>query len=120
LGMATLAAQFIIPWVLEHPLAEYTNGSRPLNVPAPVIGPFNTYATFGDDSVFTDETVISFDAGNSIIVDYVTIVLATASETAPQISVRRATVTDNGDVISNEDLADSAFTTQTGDNTTRI
>lgn len=35
LAMATLAAQFIIPWVLRHPLAHLTNGSRPLEVPAP-------------------------------------------------------------------------------------
>jgi branched-chain amino acid transport system permease protein len=36
LAMATLAAQFIIPWVLRHPLVALTNGSRPLEVPAPV------------------------------------------------------------------------------------
>jgi branched-chain amino acid transport system permease protein len=36
LGMATLAAQFIIPWVLRNPLAPLTNGSNPLEVPSPM------------------------------------------------------------------------------------
>ena len=36
LAMATLAAQFIIPWVIRYPLEPITNGSRPLEVPAPV------------------------------------------------------------------------------------
>lgn len=35
LAMATLAAQFIIPWVLRYPLEPLTNGSRPLEVPEP-------------------------------------------------------------------------------------
>jgi branched-chain amino acid transport system permease protein len=33
LAMATLAAQFIIPWMLRNPLAPLTNGSSPLTVP---------------------------------------------------------------------------------------
>ncbi|GAB4529261.1 MAG: branched-chain amino acid ABC transporter permease [Anaerolineae bacterium] len=37
LVMATLAAQFIIPWVLRHPLEPLTNGFRPLEVPAPTL-----------------------------------------------------------------------------------
>ncbi len=41
LAMATLAAQFIIPWVLRYPLADITNGSRPLNLPDPMIGGIN-------------------------------------------------------------------------------
>ncbi|MEO8612397.1 MAG: branched-chain amino acid ABC transporter permease [Chloroflexota bacterium] len=41
LAMATLAAQFIIPWLLRYPLEPYTNGSRPLEVPFPTIGPLN-------------------------------------------------------------------------------
>jgi branched-chain amino acid transport system permease protein len=41
LAMATLAAQFIIPWLLRYPLEPYTNGSRPLEVPVPTLGPFN-------------------------------------------------------------------------------
>lgn len=35
LAMATLAAQFIIPWVLRYPLESLTNGARPLEVPTP-------------------------------------------------------------------------------------
>jgi branched-chain amino acid transport system permease protein len=37
LAMATLAAQFIIPWVLRYPLAHLTGGSRPLEVPVPTL-----------------------------------------------------------------------------------
>ncbi|MBC7871664.1 MAG: branched-chain amino acid ABC transporter permease, partial [Chitinophagaceae bacterium] len=33
LAMATLAAQFIIPWVIRFPLEPITNGSRALEVP---------------------------------------------------------------------------------------
>ncbi|MFQ3534626.1 MAG: branched-chain amino acid ABC transporter permease [Aggregatilineales bacterium] len=33
LAMATLAAQFIIPWLLRNPLAPLTNGASPLPVP---------------------------------------------------------------------------------------
>lgn len=38
LAMATLAAQFIIPWVLKYPLQNLTNGTRPLEVPVPMLG----------------------------------------------------------------------------------
>jgi branched-chain amino acid transport system permease protein len=48
LAMATLAAQFIIPWALRYPLAHLTNGSNPLEVPVPSIGPL----TFGRDIEF--------------------------------------------------------------------
>lgn len=41
LAMATLAAQFIIPWLLRYPLSPVTNGSRPLEVPVPTLGPLN-------------------------------------------------------------------------------
>jgi branched-chain amino acid transport system permease protein len=41
LAMATLAAQFIIPWLLRYPLAPLTNGSRPLEVPTPTLGPIS-------------------------------------------------------------------------------
>lgn len=36
LAMATLAAQFIIPWFLKNPLEPLTNGTRALEVPTPV------------------------------------------------------------------------------------
>lgn len=35
LAMATLAAQFIIPWVIRYPLESITNGTRSLEVPPP-------------------------------------------------------------------------------------
>lgn len=117
LAMATLAAQFIIPWVIEHPLEPYTNGSRPINVPAPIIGPFNTYATYGDD---TDEPVISFEAGHPIMVDYVTIILTSNDEILPEISVVQATLGEDGNVIGDNELANSAFTRTTDGNTSRI
>jgi branched-chain amino acid transport system permease protein len=41
LAMATLAAQFIIPWLIRYPLADLTNGSRPLEVPHPTLGPIS-------------------------------------------------------------------------------
>ncbi len=37
LAMATLAAQFIIPWLLRYPLETLTGGSRPLIVPEPTL-----------------------------------------------------------------------------------
>jgi branched-chain amino acid transport system permease protein len=37
LAMATLAAQFIIPWFIQYPLEEYTNGARPLEVQLPAL-----------------------------------------------------------------------------------
>jgi branched-chain amino acid transport system permease protein len=48
LAMATLAAQFIIPWMLRYPLSPLTNGSRPLEVPVPTLGPLN----FGPTAAF--------------------------------------------------------------------
>lgn len=48
LAMATLAAQFIIPWLLRYPLEPITNGSRPLEVPIPTIGPLS----FASESAF--------------------------------------------------------------------
>lgn len=37
LAMATLAAQFIIPWALTYPLEPLTNGTRPLELPDPTL-----------------------------------------------------------------------------------
>jgi branched-chain amino acid transport system permease protein len=37
LVMATLAAQFIIPWVIRYPLQAITNGSHPLEVQPPTL-----------------------------------------------------------------------------------
>jgi branched-chain amino acid transport system permease protein len=48
LSMATLAAQFIIPWALRYPLADISNGSRPLEVPIPELFGIN----LGSDAAF--------------------------------------------------------------------
>ena len=46
LAMATLAAQFIIPWTMRHQISDLTNGSRPLEVPIPTLFGLN----FASDS----------------------------------------------------------------------
>jgi branched-chain amino acid transport system permease protein len=38
LAMATLAAQFIIPWVIKNPFGELTGGASGMEVPAPRLG----------------------------------------------------------------------------------
>lgn len=48
LAMATLAAQFIIPWLLRNPLEQWTNGFRPLEVPRITIGGWD----FDDSSLY--------------------------------------------------------------------
>ena len=67
--MATLAAQFIIPWVLRYPLEDLTGGTRPLTVPAPMIGPFGSYA---DDALNDGEPLI-FEAGDLYFVDVISV-----------------------------------------------
>jgi branched-chain amino acid transport system permease protein len=37
LAMATLAAQFVIPWVMRYQIVDLTNGSRPLSSPYPTL-----------------------------------------------------------------------------------
>jgi ABC-type branched-subunit amino acid transport system permease subunit len=120
LAMATLAAQFIIPWVLEHPLEPLTNGNRPLNVPAPVIGPFNVYETFGDTSSMDGETILEVDAGHPVWVDYLTIIIITGGETIPQIVAMRTTEVEGGEVVTTEEFANSAFKVVTDGDTTRL
>jgi ABC-type branched-subunit amino acid transport system permease subunit len=69
LVMATLAAQFIIPWVLRYPMEDLTGGNRPLNVPAPLIGPFGSYS----NDTLVDDTPLIFEAGNQYFVDVITV-----------------------------------------------
>ena len=69
LAMATLAAQFIIPWALRYPLEDLTGGTRPLNVPAPIIGPVASYA---EDEI-RDSTPLVFEAGDPYLVDVITL-----------------------------------------------
>lgn len=69
LAMATLAAQFIIPWVLRYPMEDLTGGTRPLSVPAPMIGPFASYA---DDTINADQP-LAFQAGDPYLVDVISV-----------------------------------------------
>ena len=69
LAMATLAAQFIIPWVLRYPLEDLTGGTRPLSVPAPMIGPFAPYA---EDAINADQPLV-FQAGDPYLVDVISV-----------------------------------------------
>ncbi len=75
LAMATLAAQFIIPWVLRYPLEDLTGGPRPLSVPAPIIGPFVAYA----DDELTDGEPFAFQAGDPYFVDVISLELTDAT-----------------------------------------
>lgn len=56
LAMATLAAQFIIPWLLRNPLEPWTNGFRPLEVPDVTIGSL----ALGDIALYYVIIVITF------------------------------------------------------------
>ena len=91
LAMATLAAQFIIPWVLRYPMEDLTGGTRPLSVPAPMIGPFGAYA---DDSL-SAETLLTFEAGNPYFVDVISVRLAAVDGAYPAIEL----VNPGGDIV---------------------
>ena len=77
LAMATLAAQFIIPWVLRYPMEDLTGGTRPLSVPAPIIGPFGAYA----EDALTDEA-LTFTAGDAYFVDVISVDFVSGGEGA--------------------------------------
>ncbi len=96
LAMATLAAQFIIPWVLHYPLEDFTGGTRPLNVPAPMIGPFAAYAEDELDSA----GILTYQAGAAYFVDVITLELRDLTGTRPDIVLRNPT----GDVIPAGDI----------------
>ena len=83
LAMATLAAQFIIPWVLRYPMEDLTGGTRPLTVPAPIIGPFRAYA----DDELSDDTPLVFEAGNPISVDVISVSLTPLDGAYPDIEL---------------------------------
>jgi len=83
LAMATLAAQFIIPWVLRYPMEDLTGGTRPLSVPAPMIGPFGSYA----DDTLTDDTPLVFEAGDPYFVDIIAVNLTATDGAIPEIQI---------------------------------
>lgn len=86
LAMATLAAQFIIPWVLRYPMEDLTGGTRPLNVPAPIIGPFGSYA---DDNL-EDGTPLVFTAGDPYFVDVINVSFTAIDGAYPEIELVNA------------------------------
>ena len=96
LAMATLAAQFIIPWVLRYPMEDLTGGTRPLNVPAPMIGPFAAYA---DDSL-SDDTPLTFEAGDPYFVDVISVSFAAVEGAYPAIELANP----SGDVVPHGDV----------------
>jgi branched-chain amino acid transport system permease protein len=67
LAMATLAAQFIIPWVLRYPLVDLTNGSRPLEVPTPELFGLTLTRAIDMYYVIIPIAVIAFLAARNII-----------------------------------------------------
>ncbi len=86
LAMATLAAQFIIPWVLRYPMEDLTGGTRPLNVPAPMIGPFNSYA----DDILEGDTPLVFEAGDPYFVDIIHVNFTSTDGAYPEIELINA------------------------------
>lgn len=97
LAMATLAAQFIIPWVLRYPLEDLTGGTRPLSVPAPIIGPFGAYA----EDVLNDETRLLFQAGDPYFVDVISVRFTAMAGAYPAIELTDA----NGDTVPGGDVS---------------
>lgn len=86
LAMATLAAQFIIPWILRYPLEPYTNGSRPLPVPAPII-----YLNQTHDETLSGSQPLSyaFSGGDLFFADAIRADV-TSDGDLPNISIIRA------------------------------
>ncbi len=97
LAMATLAAQFIIPWVLRYPMEDLTGGTRPLSVPAPMIGPFVPYA---EDSLGDEVVSFAFEAGDPYLVDVIDVSFAAVDGAYPAIEV----LNPSGDVVPRGDV----------------
>lgn len=91
LAMATLAAQFIIPWVLRYPMEDLTGGTRPLSVPAPIIGPFAAYA----EAALSEDASLEFAAGDAYFVDVISVHLPAYTGEEPRIEI----INPSGDVV---------------------
>ena len=89
LAMATLAAQFIIPWILRYPMEDLTGGTRPLSVPAPIIGPIGAYA---EDAI--SDAPLEFAAGDAYFVDVISVDFLSSGEGA-----RIEIINPGGDVV---------------------
>ena len=113
LAMATLAAQFIIPWVLRYPMEDMTGGTRPLTVPALMIGPFTQY----DSQTFDDSVNLTIgNEGESggidlegIVVDVMTVRFSETIGTLPDIEL----IDPQGDVVVSGDIDINVFTEPT-------
>jgi len=106
LAMATLAAQFIIPWALRYPMEDLTGGTRPLSVPAPIIGPFLSYS----DDAISDGEPLSFVAGDPYFVDVISVRLPAVNGAYPTIEL----VNPGGDVVPRGDVNMSVIEDESG------
>jgi len=106
LAMATLAAQFIIPWALRYPMEDLTGGTRPLSVPAPIIGPFLSYS----DDAISDGEPLSFVAGDPYFADVISVRLSTVNDAYPTIEL----VNPGGDVVPRGDVNMSVIEDESG------
>ena len=107
LAMATLAAQFIIPWALRYPLEDLTGGTRPLSVPAPIIGPITSYA---EDNL-SDESPLAFEAGNPYFVDVISVHFVEIDGDYPTIEL----VDPKGDVVPPGDVNMTVYKDEAGE-----
>lgn len=110
LAMATLAAQFIIPWVLRYPMEHLTGGTRPLNVPAPLIGPFGAHNQISQNSTGSDPIEIIINTGDAIMVDILYVNLAYSGGAAPMIELVNA----DGEVVVGGDINMQLITNDAG------
>ena len=101
LAMATLAAQFIIPWVLRYPMEDWTGGTRPLSVPAPIIGPFAPYA----EDMLSDGEPLSFTAGDIYLVDVIDVSFMRAEGAYPAIALTNP----SGDIVPAGDISMTVY-----------
>ena len=107
LAMATLAAQFIIPWALRYPLEDLTGGARPLSVPAPIIGPITSYAV---DNL-SDESPLLFEAGDPYFVDVISVQFAEIDGVYPRIEL----VNPKGDAVPAGDVNMTVYKDDAGE-----
>ncbi len=107
LAMATLAAQFIIPWALRYPMEDITGGTRPLTVPAPIIGPFASYA----EDAIDDATPLVFQAGDAYFVDVIALELTQVGGSHPVIELSEP----NGDIVPAGDFNMTVFRDAAGE-----
>lgn len=68
LAMATLAAQFILPWIIEHPFGDLTKAPRPLqDIPSPSLGPITFSSEAGMFYIIVPLSVLLMLAARNIL-----------------------------------------------------